>query len=207
MKRLKKMVPKLIVAFIICCVLLFCYGLWDALFVYIFPWTRTWFHDYQSYNSFLMKYNCARTFTKELPIDATEPKYYWHHESWEAFAAYSTVLPEETFKTLSDGRQDFFHEQEEKFETRSIIYSVRDGERCYIDAPKWSDNELINEEELAFVNEVIENPEAEDQYYYFIVMRIKKQGSVCYNGVILNDTTHEFIEFSAEVTDPDGWHR
>ena len=207
MKRLKKMVPKLIVAFIICCVLLFCYGLWDALFAYIFPWTRTRFADYQSYNSFLEKYRCYSMFVEELPADAREPKYYWHHESREVFTAYSTVLPEETFKTLSDGRQDFFRKRAEEFSLESVVYSLQNDHFCGIDNPKWLSDELINEEELEFINKVIESPEARDQYYYLVVFRSVNFNNMCYNGVILNDTTHEFIEFRAEVSDPNGWHR
>ena len=206
MKRLKKTIRILGLVFAMCFILFVLNALWDGLFAYIMPWTRTLFAEYQSYNSFLADYHCYRTFVKELPTDATEPKYYWHRESWEVCAAYSTNLPEGTFKTLSDERQDFFHKQEEEFPTRIIIHSLKDDGYCYIDDPKWCDNEIISEEELSFINEVVGNPEAKDQYYYLVVLRENCAGTTCYNGVILNDNTYEFIEFSANVVDPDKWH-
>ncbi|MDE7253701.1 MAG: hypothetical protein K2O32_12255 [Acetatifactor sp.] len=206
MKRLKKMIRILGLVFVMCFILFVLNALWDGLFAYILPWTRTRFADYQSYNSFLMKYNSYDDFLRELPMDATEPKYYWHHESWEAFVAYSTTLPEETFNTLPDERMKFFREREEEFLADKIIYSLKEDGYYYIDDPKWCDNEIISEEELSFINEVVGNPEAKDQYYYLVVLRENCAGTTCYNGVILNDNTYEFIEFSANVVDPDKWH-
>lgn len=209
MKRLKKVIAILIVALFtmgsVLLVSIVLYALWGGLFNCIFPWTRTRFPDYQSYDSFLMDYRCHDYFVRELPMDASEPKYYWHRESWETFTAYSITLPEGTLKTMSDERQEFFREKEEEFSTKSIIYSLPD-DHCYIDDPKWCDNEIISEEELAFINEVIGNPEAKDQYYYLVVLCSDRSDTTCYDGVILNDNTHEFIEFSAEVVNPDKWH-
>lgn len=87
MKRLKKTVRILGLVFAMCFILFVLDALWDGMFAYILPWTRTRFPDYQSYDSFLMKYKCCDYFVSELPMGATEPKYYWHHESWEAFAS------------------------------------------------------------------------------------------------------------------------
>ncbi|MDE7251330.1 MAG: hypothetical protein K2O32_00085 [Acetatifactor sp.] len=206
MKRLKKTIRILGLVFAMCFILFVLNALWDGLFNCIFPWTRAWFHNYQSYDSFLMYYRCHDYFVRELPMDAGEPKYYWHRGSWETFTAYSTTLPEGAFKTMSNERQEFFREKKEEFSTKSIIYSLQDNDRCYIDDPKWCDNEIISEKKLAFINKVVGNPEAKDQYYYLVILRGNCAGTTCYNGVILNDDAHEFIEFSANVVDPDKWH-
>ena len=209
MKRLKKTIRILGLVFAICFILFVVfalYSVWRGVFNCIVPWTRTRFPDYQSYDSFLMDYGCHDYFVRELPMDAGEPKYYWHRGSWETFAAYSTTLPEETFKTLLDERMEVFREKEEEFPTDSIIYSLQDDDRCYIDDPKWCDNEIISEEELTFINEVVGNTDAKDQYYFLVVLCDDRPDTACYNGVILNDDTHEFIEFSAEVVNHDKWH-
>lgn len=206
MKRLKKTIRILGRVFAMCFILFVLNALWDGLFNCIVPWTWTMFPDYQLYNSFLMKYNCYDDFLRELPMDASEPKYYWQRGSWETFTAYSTTLPEETFKTMSDERQEFFREKEEEFPADKIIHSLQEDGYSYIDDPKWCDNEIISEEELSFINKVVGNPKAKDQYYYFVVLRKDYADTTCYNGVILNDNTHEFIEFSADVVDPDKWH-
>ena len=209
MNRRKKVIIGFIAVLSLCCVLfaaLCMYVMWYGIFSHIVPWTSTQFTDYQSYSSFLKNYRSLDQFLNELPTDAAEPKYYWHHESWEAFVAYATILPEETLRTLSDERMEFYRGQEEKFSTDKIIFSLHEDGYCYIDAPKWCDNEIITEEELAFINKVVSNTKVKDQYYYLVVIREDYTDTTCYNGVILNDDTHEFIEFSVDVVDPDKWH-
>ncbi|MCM1090237.1 MAG: hypothetical protein NC092_01270 [Butyrivibrio sp.] len=208
MNRRKKLIIGFIAVLSLCFVMyaaLYACVLWHGIFAYIIPWTSTQFANYQSYSTLLKNYKCKDYFLDELPMGAAEPKYYWHHESWEAFAAYSTTLPEESFKTLLDERMDFFREMEEEFSLENIIFSFQEEGYCYIDDPKWCADEIVSEEDLAFINEVVEEPEAKDKYYYFAVIRSDYHDTMCYNGVILNDDTHEFIEFSVEVVNHDKW--
>lgn len=64
----------------------------------------------------------------------------------------------------------------------------------------WSLSDLSQlEMDTDFFGEVMHDSEVQQNYYCVVVMSISTSRGICYTGVIANDTTHEMIEFSAEI--------
>jgi len=171
--------------------------LWDTLISELVPWTRTVFLDHQSYIQLLQDESCSGgcDFLKDKPIGACETNYYWHRDFVERFAAYSMVLADVEYDTIMVTRlEDYYKEYAEVEEL--IKYVMQDEKVLYIDDSNWYDEEKLN-----YIDKVMQNPGMSHQYYFLIVTQFHTPTGICYNGVILNDITHELIEFSAELRD------
>ena len=155
------------------------------------------FLDHQSYIQLLQDESCSGgcDFLKDKPIGACETNYYWHRDFVERFAAYSMVLADVEYDTIMATRlEDYYKEYAEVEEL--IKYVMQDEKVLYIDDSNWYDEEKLN-----YIDKVMQNPGMSHQYYFLIVTQFHTPTGICYNGVILNDITHELIEFSAELRD------
>lgn len=70
------------------------------------------------------------------------------------------------------------------------VYKASGDERLYIEDTDWYD-----EERLHYINELMKNPGAENQYYFATIVQFGNW----HIGVLLNDSTKEMIEFHAEL--------
>ncbi len=171
--------------------------LWDTLVSELVPWTRTVFFNHQSYIQLLQNEGCigGSCFSEDKPIGACETKYYWHRDFVERYAAYSMVLTDEEYATIAEIRlKDYWNEFSERKDV--IKYILQEGQYLYIEDSCWYD-----EEKLAYINKVMQNPETQQQYHFGVVLQNYTSTGIVYSGVILNDITHELIEFSAELRD------
>ncbi len=126
-------------------------------------------------------------------MSATDVKYYWHQNFVEMFATYSMFLEENDYQGIISRRLGHYQEQDIKMEKKRIIYEFQGDDYYYIE-----DSEIYKKY-LAFVNEILHNPEAEKQYYFVVINEIGTVNGTCFNGVIMNDTTMEVVEFSALI--------
>lgn len=165
----------------------------------IIPITKTHFKNHQAYldNRTVRGSYGSFYFEEELPIDAGDMKYYSHYDIFKEVTAYSMVLPEKTYMDFKERRISFYMEESVDREACSLKYALQGDERQYIDGSEWYDKKLD------YVDNVLHHPEARQQYYFGVIMKINTTNGECYTGIIANDSTREIIEFSADL--PDGY--
>ncbi len=194
MKNMKK---KFIAICISALILLFAKFSWDEFFSYIFLWTKTDFASHQEYIELLEDHHCFASvfFIKEKPMEFAEGRYYWRHKLHEIFTAYSIEVKGESYEKIKENRIDAYYNQIGK-DTDTVIYVLQNDEYLYIEDAEWYDKA-----NLKFINEVVLNPEMQQQYYFLIVVGYNTSHGTSYTGVILNDNTREVIEFNVELPD------
>ncbi len=172
-----------------------CYKFWEGALSNFIPWTRTWFYSHESFDDLLETNHCfaGGYFIQELPQSANDVRYYWHRQFVEKFAAYSMLLEEMDYTNIIPERLEYYQEQDIKLERKRIVYEFKGEDYWYIE-----DSELY-QKYFSFISEILHNPEAEGQYYYIVINKLNTINGTCYNGVILNDVTHEVVEFSVEI--------
>ncbi len=187
---LKKGVKRILASILL---IFFCYEFWEVGVSEFVPWTRTWFINHQSFEKVLYDRNCfgGVFFLEEIPLSADEMKYYWHQQFVEKFAAYSMFVGESDYDNLVEER--WIRYQENLNTAEKVTYTFQEGNYCYIE-----DSEMY-ERYFSFVNEVLHNPGSEGEYYILVINECNAINGTCYNGVIINDTTMEIVEFSAEI--------
>lgn len=171
------------------------YVIWDGLLSNIFPWTMTFFGNYESFDELLDDRYCggAKLFLEELPAGSGKVKYYWHQQYGEKIAAYSVVLSDEEYAKIAANRTKAYCAEVAE-EPEKLMYKAKAGEICYIEDTAW-----YEEEKLHFIKKVMKKPNEDNQYYFLVVVEDSPWGDECYNGVLLNDITKELIEFSAQL--------
>ncbi len=188
---MKKVAKKVGISIIVVSVLL-CIGLyfWDGLFSSILPWTRTSFRSYESYINLLDNHHflASYRFIDEIPANATLVKYYCHRHFKKKYAAHSIVLAEEDYERIT--RSQMLKYYERCNENTSLVYQIQENECWKIDDMKKAGIDID------FISNVMHNPDEQEEYYCLIDTRI---GRVCHTGVVVNDTTHEMIEFSVQL--------
>lgn len=168
-------------------------AVWSVLGEYM-PLERTHFKSYQAYRNYPKK--CySGYFVDEMPAGAENLKYYWHSAMRVVVTAYSMTLDTDTYEEVKNDRIDFYVKEAEEYSSRSLLYEARGDERQYLDGSEWY------KKKLGYVDMVLHHPESRQQYYFGAAMRVNIHKGVSYNGVIVNDTTHEIIEFSADMPD------
>lgn len=169
-------------------------AVWSVLGEYM-PLERTRFKSYQAYRDY-PKRCYSGYFVDEIPTSAEDLKYYWHSASRVVVTAYSMVLEADMYEEVKNNRIDFYVEEAGEYSSRSLLYEAQGDERQYLDGSEWY------RKKLGYVDMVLHHPESRQQYYFGAVMRVDRLRSrVSYNGVIMNDITHEIIEFSADMPD------
>lgn len=176
-------------------ILFFCIYLWYGFFSYVFPWTQTIFLKHETFIELLNDRNCfgGRAFEEKIPDGSGKVKYYWHQEAKEILAAYSVTLSDEEYEKITEKRLNA-HCAEMKKWNLTPTYVLQNEECCYIEDTGWYD-----EEKLHFVDRLFERPKHDKQYYFLVFTEHSVFDSVYYSGVILNDTTHELVEFSVRL--------
>ncbi len=194
MKRigLKKGVKRILASILL---IFFCYKFWEVGVSEFVPWTRTWFINHQSFEKILSEQNCfgGVYFLDEIPLSANEMKYYWHRQFVEKFAAYSMFVGENDYKEIISKRLADYEEKDIFSEAGVIVYEFQGGDYFYIE-----DSEMYTKY-FSFVNEVLHNPDEKKQYYFLVFNKVSTANGYCFNGVIMNDTTMEVVEFSALI--------
>ena len=168
--------------------------LWDRLLSDIFPWTKTNFSDYQKYTELLDKhhFHASYRFIDEIPEGAIDVKYYVHQRFREKYAAHSVVLPEKQYYNSINSRIESYCER--CSEAAKLVYVMNEG--IAIDIKALGEMGV----EVAFLENVMQKP-AQQGYYCIVVVCVNTTHGTCYTGVVVNDTTHEVIEFSVELPD------
>lgn len=176
-------------------ILFFCIYLWYGFFSYVFPWTQTFFLKHETFIELLNDRNCfcGRAFEEKIPDGSGKVKYYWHQEAKEILAAYSVTLSDEEYEKITEKRLNAHCDEMKKWNL-TPTYVLQNEEYCYIEDTGWYD-----EEKLHFVDRLFEKPKHDKQYYFLIFTEYSVFDSVYYSGVILNDTTHELVEFSVRL--------
>ncbi|MDE7251331.1 MAG: hypothetical protein K2O32_00090 [Acetatifactor sp.] len=201
-KKIERVLDKMFIV-VVCfsCVIsltsiLACFGLCISV---VIPKTKTNFKSYQVYldNTGVQQSSGSFFFEKELPIGAEEIKYYLYYKIAKSVTAYSVVLPENTYIDFLESRINFYIEESDERESCSLLYTLQRDEHQYIDDSEWYDVKLD------YVDNVLHHPEAQQQYYFGVIMKTNTVKGECYTGIIANDLTHEIIEFSADL--PDGY--
>ena len=169
--------------------------MWKSIGVEILPWTRTWFPNQQKFHEVLTDNRCMgeKYFIQELPTDSGKTEYYWHRSWSKKLATYSVVLTEVEYEKIADSRLDSYYELENGRLECPLYINQEDKEVCYYEDANFF------EEDLSFVRKIMQNPDAQQQYYFLIVAQHGTgTDTICYTGVILNDVTKELIEFGVE---------
>ena len=190
MKKAAKIVGiSVIVVSVLLCIGLY---LWNGLFSHILPWTRTNFRSYDSYIKLLDAHHffASSQFIDEIPANAISVKYYFHQKYKEKYAAHSIVLAEEDYERITRSQMVPYYESCDDYESDTLVYEIQENESWKIDDMKKAGIDID------FISNVMQNPDKQEEYYCLIDMRI---GRVCHTGIVVNDTTHEMIEFSVEL--------
>lgn len=158
-------------------------------------WEKTKFTEYEDFREVLTEYNSfgGGCFLEEIPGSASDMKCYWYIRLANKLAAYSMILSEDDYQKLSEERLAYYGERDLRSDAEETIYIFQEEEIPFIE-----DVELY-QSRLTFIDKVLQTPGAEKQYYFLVVNRLNTADGCCYNGVILNDATHEVIEFSAQL--------
>ena len=192
-KREEKTIRFLVAfAFILCCWVC----LWDIGIHDFFPWTRTYFASHDKYIELLEErsFYANRQFIDEVPDEASSVKYYCHQSFKNKMAAHSIVLNENMYKKTIEKQSQIYKDYSEGYGS-GLIYLRNEDKTWFVD-----DLEQLGFDE-SFLNNVIHKPEAQHEYYCFVVISVNTACGIRYTGVIANDTTHEMIEFSVEIPD------
>lgn len=188
MAKIKKMIS----IFVICAFL--CYFgkvIWEGLASDIIPWSKTYFSSHQDFICLLQDNHSlgGGIFVKELPENEEEVCYYWHRNWSLKQAAYSAVLTKEETHSFADVQvKSFYEDWSDASNVR--LYIQQDDSYKYIDDSEWF------RQDLEFVKKVMADPEVSHSYYFYAAAEIDTSDGVRYGGIILNDTTNEYIEFS-----------
>lgn len=188
MKKTKKILLTICISV---CVILFAKSLWDEILSSFIPWTRTNFRDYQEYIELLddQHFYASNRFIKEIPAEAIGTEYYVKRDYKEKYAAHSIVLGDEYEQIVKERVTPYLENC--NGDTRRLIYSLQEQ--------GWGIDDLKQAgAEVDFIQNVMQNPNEQQEYYCLVVIRIGTYHGI-YTGVILNDTTKELIEFSVEV--------
>lgn len=171
---------------------------WDVVLYEIIPWTKTEFVSHQSYLKLLAKNHGFGEvfFVKDIPKDSGDVRYYWHRDFIENFAAYSVILSEKDYEKIAENRLEAYYGEWQEYED-DVIYVLQGEDYCYIEDSGW-----YNQEKLRYIDEVLSSSE-EQGYYFLIVVKFYTTTGTSYNGVMLNDSTQELVEFSFELADED----
>lgn len=189
---------KKLISIIVVCAILFFFGkvIWDGIASDIIPWSRTRFSSHQDFICLLKENHSlgAGIFAKELPENREKADYYWHRNWSLKQAAYSAVLTKEEIYNLADVQvKSFYEEWNDAGNVR--LYIQQDNEYKFIDDSEWFN------QDLEFIKKVMAEPEVSYSYYFYAAAEIDTADGVRYGGIILNDTTNEYIEFSFEKAD------
>lgn len=206
-KKIERVLDKMFIV-VVCffCVLsltsiLACLGLCISV---VIPKTKTNFKSYQVYldNPGVKESSGSFSFERELPIGAEDIKYYSYYFIGRSVTAYSMVLPENTYMDFQESRINSYIEESDKWESCSLLYVLQRDEHQYIDDSEWYDVKLD------YVDNVLRHPEAQQQYYFGVIMKTSNTvKGECYAGIIANDLTHEIIEFSADLPEEYGVYK
>ncbi|MDE7253700.1 MAG: hypothetical protein K2O32_12250 [Acetatifactor sp.] len=170
-------------------------AVWSVLGEYM-PLEKTRFKSYQAYHDYPKRCFGSGDFVDKIPTSAEDLKYYWHSAMRVVVTAYSMTLDTDTYEEVKNDRINFYVEEAaEEYSSHSLLYEARGDERQYLDGSEWY------RKKLGYVDMVLHHPEVQQQYYFGAAMRVNIYEGVSYNGVIVNDTTHEIIEFSAAMPD------
>ncbi|MBO4981348.1 MAG: hypothetical protein J6C84_05570 [Lachnospiraceae bacterium] len=158
-------------------------------------WEKTKFTEYEDFREVLTEYNSSGRwyFMETLPGSAGEMKYYWYIRLADISAGYSVCLDENDYEKIVDERMIHYKETSRNRGSEKVIYVHQE------ESPYYIENSGLFKSKMTFLEEVLQNPEAERQYYFLIINQFGPYDVTCYNGVILNDVTHEVIEFSAQL--------
>lgn len=163
----------------------------------VIPWTRTAFLYHESYLDLLDDRHCFGVihFSQEIPGGAENPVYYWHQDKMEHYTAYSVKLENKQYEEVVKNRLSAYHSEMDGNED-GIVYEWKGSSYTYIETSKWYDKEKLH-----YIDKMMQNPGAKQQYYFLIVVCYNTSTGTSYNGVILNDITQEMIEFCFELKD------
>ncbi len=188
--ELKKGIKRILASILL---IFFCYEFWEVGVSEFVPWTKTYFFDYKEFRELMINRHSfgGSFFVNELPKSARNTKYYWHQQFVEKFATYSMFVEENDYDELIEERWTRY--QNDLNEAEKVTYAFQDEDYCYIE-----DSEMYAKY-FSFVNEVLHNPEAEEEHYILVINECNTRNGTCYNGVIINDNTMEIVEFSAEI--------
>lgn len=190
--KISKIQNIIIVLVIIVC----CYVLWTGLLYCIVPWSKTNFSSHDKFMEIISDNDCFAnvSFLREMPEDATNIKYYWYREMKEKCAAYSVCVPKEDYEEIKRERGEHYREWQRKHSTTTT--EVTQG----LGAIKQS---MLYMEELLFIDNVLNNQQAAEQYSFLLVNKVNIHKGICYSGIIVNDETCEIIEFTYEKIEAD----
>ncbi len=175
---------------------LFMMYLWDGFFSNIFPWTKTNFSNYQEYIELLDEHHfyASYRFVDEIPKDALGVEYYVHRRFREKYAAHSIVLSKAQYVEIVKNRVKPYRDSCDG-RAEWLEYVLDEDEKCDIEELKKMNIDVD------FLENVIQTSNEQNDFYCLVVNGINTTHGTCYTGVIVNDTTHEVIEFSVELPD------
>lgn len=191
-----------------------CYAAWHVFIKDIVPITKT---NFENYDDFKQK-GYSEYFYNELPLSASNIKYFYHEEFLFDKKVYSCILSDEDYLLAIEDRAshldeefkdagnlfdiDSIEEEDEHFKqyleenNRSIVvdnYSFNGKNKLFIK------NEKTYKEYLEdFVIEVIQDKDSLNNYYYLSYYNLEYGNVRLIYGAIANDKNNEIVEFSYE---------